>query len=119
MRPGCAGRARDVVIVMGVTVVTLVLLFPPFMVIDLAAAGTRHSGLGHHPIWRPPTPAMAEETLTPMFGPSPVAGGASLVIRVNRVLLVLEITAVVAGALVALATERRSRKRKKVPARMP
>ena len=115
MRPARAGRARDVVVFMGVTVTMVVLLFPPFMVIDLAAARTRHSGLGHHPIWRPPTPAMAEETLTPLFGPSPVAGDASLEIGVNRVLLVLEITAVVAGALVALAIERRSRRRKGPP----
>jgi hypothetical protein len=105
-------RAGNVVIVIGLAVVVAVLLFPPFMVIDRAAAETRHAALGHHPIWRPPTPALAEQALARGPGPSREGTQASLRIGVNRVRLVFEITGAVVGAFVVLASERAWRKRR-------
>jgi hypothetical protein len=84
-------------------VAALLLLFPPFMVIDRAAAGTRHAALGHHPSWRPPTADQAERVLSAISAPQ--GGHPSLEIGVNRVRLVLELGATAVCAFVALALQ--------------
>lgn len=104
---------RSVVIVAAVAMAVLLLVCPPFMAIDPAAARTRHSGLGHHPFWRPPTPAMAEEVLSQLFGPSPGEGETSLRVALNRVGLTVDMAAILVGALAALAAERAYRRRQR------
>ena len=99
------------VVVAGLAVVALVLVFPPFMVIDLAAPDTRHGALGHYPFWRPPTPATAGRVLTERFGPSVEGAPSSLRVGVNRVRLALEVMAtavVVLGWSAVLHWRRRS-----------
>lgn len=81
----------------GALAVALVLLFPPYMVIDRAAPETRHSGLAHHPIWNPPTPAAAEEVLSEQFGPPPAGTESSLDIRQNSVLKTMEVFLILLG----------------------
>jgi len=110
------GRARQALFVIGMSVVVLVLIFPPFAVIDLA--GARHAPLGHHPFWRPPTPEMAEQVLTWRFGPPPIGARPSLRIRVNQVRLTFEVMVTVVCGLGAWATlgwrEKRKRSRANV-----
>lgn len=99
-------RTRDVAIAAAAAVAVCLLLFPPFMVIDPAAADVRHAPLGHHPFWRPPTPDLAARALAGIPGPASQDGGLALTIGINRVRLVLELGAVALGALVVLAVPR-------------
>ena len=64
-------QAPTVVIVIGLAVVASLMLLPPFPVVDLAAPTTRHTALGHYPLWRPPTPATAQQVLTGSSGHFP------------------------------------------------
>lgn len=100
-------RLRNAVTVIGVVLLLWLLLFPPFAVIDLAAAQPRHAALGHHPRWRPPTPALAEHVLTGRFGPPSPGAKTSLQIRVNRVRLGLEMTVTTVAAFVVSVVQRR------------
>ena len=106
-------RVRNAVIVIGVALLAWLLLFPPFAVIDLAAAQPRHTALGHYPRWRPPTPAMAERALTGLFGPPSPGAQTSLRIRVNRVRLGLEMTATVVAVSAVWILQRRYRRTRK------
>jgi hypothetical protein len=107
-------RARSAVIGTGVAVVAALLLFPPFMVVDSAAARIRHAALGHHPFWNPPTPAVAEEALAREVGPPPAAS--SLDIGINWVRLAAEmIVTVVAVAAAWFATGRRRGEKRSRP----
>ena len=103
-------RVRNAATVIGVALLASLLLFPPFAVIDLAAARPRHAALGHYPRWRPPTPAMAEHVLTGLFGPPSPGAQTSLQIRVNRVRLGLEMTVAAVAALAVWMIERRYRR---------
>jgi len=104
-------RVRHVLTVIGAGLLASVLLFPPFMVIDLASAGTRHAALGHHARWSPPTPVMAERALTEMLRPPPAGVQTSLRIGVNRVRLGLELTAAAVGVLAVWVVQRWHRRR--------
>ena len=98
----------------GVLAIVTVYLFPPFMVIDPTAPETRHSGLGHHPRWNPPTEAAAEALLTREIGPPGPDTGSALDIRHNSVLLTMEIVLVLIGtSAVWLVSARRARAREK------
>ena len=102
---------RNVLLVIGVAVVAALVLCPPFMVIDRSAPTTRHAALGHHPLWQPPTPAMAEQALVRMSG-RPTSGDlASLHIGTNRVRLTLELSGVATAAAAAWLIGRRARRR--------
>jgi len=103
--------ARRVVVITGAALLAVLLLYPPFMVIDSAAARTRHAALGYHPRWRPPSPVKAEEVLRYRVGPPPSGVQPSLQIRINRVRLVLEVTATAVGVLGAWVILRRDGKR--------
>lgn len=93
-------RGPRVVAGVGLALVAVVLLFPPFMVIDRSAPETRHTGaLGYHPFWRPPTAEMAEQVLVRELGPAPDGSRTSLHVAVNQVLLVIETAGVVVGTL--------------------
>jgi hypothetical protein len=39
----------------GVFVIALMILFPPYFVIDLQSNGRVHGPIGYHPIWKAPT----------------------------------------------------------------
>lgn len=103
-------RARHAVTVIGAALLTWLLLFPPFAVIDLAATQPRHAALGHYPRWQPPTPAMAERVLTGLFGPPSPGPKNSLRILVNRVHLGLEMTVTVVAVSIVCLLERRYRR---------
>ena len=108
VRPGL-----NAVTIIGVASLASLLLFPPFAVIDLAAAQPRHAALGHFPRWRPPTPAMAEHVLTGFFGPPSPGAQTALRIRVNRVRLGLEVTVTAVALMAVLAIQRRYRRTNK------
>jgi hypothetical protein len=93
------------------TATALLLVFPPYMVIDRTSPETRHAALGHHPLWRPPTPDTAEEVLTSKVGPPRAGVPRSLRISVNRVRLAAEAVTVTAAALCALGALRWRRRR--------
>jgi hypothetical protein len=56
----------------------LLLLFANITTRHYDAAATRHAALGHHPFWRPPTPAASEHVLSRIPGGGP--GGAQAVV---------------------------------------
>jgi hypothetical protein len=55
-------QKRTILSISGV-VLGLMILFPPYWVMYEQPGDNLHTGVGHHPIWSPPTPAFAFETL--------------------------------------------------------
>ena len=86
---------KRILLVGTIAVAAVALTFQPFMVIDRAEPTTRHTPLGHHPIWDPPTPAEAEEALTRRVGPPSAGAASSLDVGVNTVMLVFEFVLIV------------------------
>ena len=92
---------RKLILLVGAGVVAAVALtFQPFMVIDRAEPTTRHTPLGHHPIWDPPTTAEAGEVLTRRVGPPSEGAATALDVEVNTVMLVFEFLLIVAVTVV-------------------
>ena len=46
---------QSVLIVFFLGAVTALFLFPPYMTLDISSNGQIHGGLGHFPVWEPPT----------------------------------------------------------------
>ena len=83
---------------------------PPHAVIDDASGGTRHTALGHHPRWSPPTRAEASRALRESEGSLDSVATEELRIIRNNVRLGLETILILAagGAVTVIAgrTER-------------
>jgi hypothetical protein len=110
-------RTGVAVVSAGALAIAALVVFPPFMVIDRAAPETRHAALGHHPAWRPPTAAAAEEVLMQEVGPPPAEASPSLDIGRNSVLLTVEVVLILLGtSAVWLLLGRGARARNGAPA---
>ena len=117
-------RKRTILSISGV-VLGLMILFPPYWVMYEQPGDSLHTGVGYHPIWSPPTPAFAFETLhgyaygDSIVGDSEearlgVAGSrlASSLVGFNKVGFVLEAVVLViltGAALLIFGRERNTR----------
>jgi hypothetical protein len=48
-------KASVILVGVGAFVIALMILFPPYFVIDSQSNGRVHGSIGYHPIWKPPT----------------------------------------------------------------
>jgi len=48
-------KASVILVGVGAFVIALMILFPPYFVIDSQSNGRVHGPIGYHPIWKPPT----------------------------------------------------------------
>lgn len=114
-------KANAILIGMGSFVIALMILFPPYFVIDSQSDGRVHGPIGYHPIWKPPTSEYGYNRLHSKDpGPEPVSKISkerlnSYEIRVNKVGLtmqsILVVVLVSAGMVITKKRQRRLNKR--------
>ena len=106
-------KSSELSILAAVVALLVLFLYPPFMCIDPESGGRVHGTLGHHAIWKTPTPEYAYGALYPNARELPDAERrAGLVPRVNRVRLVIYAFAItLAGGLAQSVLRRQDRRR--------
>lgn len=91
-------RLSAMLVVAAVAAVTALLTVPPWMVVDSDDPQGRHTALGHHPRWQPPSRQLAEAALSDAGKRPRVGARPALQIRTNSVRLALELTGTAASA---------------------
>jgi hypothetical protein len=100
---------QRLILTLGIVVLLLMYLFPPYFGIDVESEGAVHGSVGFHPLWRAPNPEYVYEALT-SHSPQNVdpARLSSFQSRVNKVMLGFHtiIVVVVVGVVLIIHRKR-------------